>query len=97
MTCPPPGDLPDPGIEPRSPALQADSLSSELAGELVYTFTSHLSVSSPHLLVDVYQFGFPGGSDGKESACNAGDLHLIPGMGRALEEGMATTLVFLPG
>ena len=24
--CPPPGDLPDPGIEPRSPALQADSL-----------------------------------------------------------------------
>ena len=23
--------------------------------------------------------GFPGGSDGKESACNAGDLGLIPG------------------
>ena len=29
LPCPPPGDLPDPGIEPRSPALQADSLSSE--------------------------------------------------------------------
>ena len=27
-----PGDLPDPGIEPRSPALQADSLPSELQG-----------------------------------------------------------------
>ena len=27
--------------------------------------------------------GFPGGSDGKESACNAGDLGLIPGMGRS--------------
>ena len=26
--------------------------------------------------------GFPGGSDGKESACNAGDLGLIPGLGR---------------
>ena len=26
--------------------------------------------------------GFPGGSDGKDSACNAGDLSLIPGMGR---------------
>ena len=26
LSCPPPGDLPDPGIEPRSPALQADSL-----------------------------------------------------------------------
>ena len=27
--------------------------------------------------------GFPGGSDGKESACNAGDLGLIPGLGRS--------------
>ena len=26
--------------------------------------------------------GFPGGSDGKESACNAGDLAFIPGLGR---------------
>ena len=34
--------------------------------------------------------GFPGGSDSKESACNAGDLGLIPGLGRSLEEGMAT-------
>ena len=30
--------------------------------------------------------GFPGGSDSKESACNAGDLGLIPGLGRALGE-----------
>ena len=28
-----PGDLPDPGIEPRSPALQADSLLTELCGK----------------------------------------------------------------
>ena len=26
--------------------------------------------------------GFPGGSDSKESACNAGDMGLIPGLGR---------------
>ena len=26
--------------------------------------------------------GFPGGSDGKESACNAGDLGLLSGLGR---------------
>ena len=32
-------------------------------------------------------FGFPGGSDGKESACNAGDLGLIPGSGRSPGEG----------
>ena len=31
--------------------------------------------------------GFPGGSDGKESACNAGDLGLIPGLGRCPGEG----------
>ena len=30
--------------------------------------------------------GFPGGSDGKESACNAGDLSSIPGLGRSPEE-----------
>jgi len=29
LACPPPGDLPNPGIKPRSPALQADSLSVE--------------------------------------------------------------------
>ena len=29
LPCPPPGDLPDPGIEPTSPALQVDSLHQE--------------------------------------------------------------------
>ena len=33
---------------------------------------------------------FPSGSDGKESACNAGDSGLFPGSGRSLEKGMAT-------
>ena len=31
--------------------------------------------------------GFPGGSAGKESACNAGDLGSIPGLGRSPGEG----------
>ena len=34
--------------------------------------------------------GFPGGSDGIESACNVGNLGLIPGWEDPLEEGMAT-------
>ena len=34
--------------------------------------------------------GLPGGSDGKESACNAGDPGLIPVSGNPLEKGMAT-------
>ena len=31
--------------------------------------------------------GFPGGSDGKASACNAGDPRSIPGSGRSPGEG----------
>ena len=40
--------------------------------------------------------GFPGGSDDKESACNEGDLSLIPGLGRFPGEWLPT-LVFWPG
>ena len=36
--------------------------------------------------------GFPGGSDGKESACNTGDQGLIPGSGRSPEEGNGNLL-----
>ena len=32
-------------------------------------------------------YTFPGDSDSKECACNAGDLGLIPGLGRAPGEG----------
>ena len=34
--------------------------------------------------------GLPGGSGAKESACNLGDLGLIPESGDPLEKGMAT-------
>ena len=34
--------------------------------------------------------GLPGGSDGKESACNAGDPSSIPGLGKFPEKEMAT-------
>ena len=33
LPCPPPGDLPHPGTEPASPALQVDSLSTEPPGK----------------------------------------------------------------
>ena len=35
----------------------------------------------------VYEKGFPGGSDGKASACNVGDPGSIPGSGRSPGEG----------
>ena len=36
------------------------------------------------ILIDI-----PSGSDGEESACSVGELSLIPGLGRSLEEEMA--------
>ena len=42
--------------------------------------------------------GFPGGSDYKESACNVGDLGLIPGLRRSFGRGhINPTPIFLPG
>ena len=38
--------------------------------------------------------GFPCGSAGKESACNAGNLGLIPGLGRAPGEGKGYLLQY---
>ena len=38
--------------------------------------------------------GFCSGSDGKESACNTGDLGLIPGLGRSPEGGHGNPLQY---
>ena len=38
--------------------------------------------------------GFPGGSDGEESVCNAGNLGLIPGSGRSSGEGSGNPLQY---
>ena len=38
--------------------------------------------------------GFPGGSDGKASACNAGGLGLIAGLGRSPGEGNGNPLQY---
>ena len=51
LPCPPPVDLPNPGIESRSPSLQADSLPIELSGKpfkMPYQFSS-VSQSWPTL------------------------------------------------
>ena len=38
--------------------------------------------------------GFPGGSDGEASACNVGDLGLIPGSERSPQEGNGNPLQY---
>ena len=47
------------------------------------TFTFSLK-GSPLWLI----WGFPGGSDGKDSTANAEDVSSVPGLGRSLEKGM---------
>ena len=42
----------------------------------------------------LYMHGFPGGSEGKASACNAGDPSSIPGSGRAPGEGNGNPLQY---
>ena len=51
---PSPGDLPDPGIEPGSPALRADALPSDPPGNPVAEHKlSHLSTSRKHIYLPV--------------------------------------------
>ena len=53
LPFPPPGDLPDPGIEPSSPALQADSLPlSHLRRPVVVSFDILPTVTSLHFAHD---------------------------------------------
>ena len=57
-----------------------------------------LEIDSTRIPSYVQHGGFPGGSDSKESACNAGDLGLILGSGRFLwRRKWQPTPVFLPG
>ena len=52
------------------------------------SFKEYINTKQIKKYMHVYVFmGFPCGSAGKESTCNAGDLGLIPGLGRSPREG----------
>ena len=53
-------------------------------------FITLMIISSYYMTVK----GFPGGSEGKESACNAGDPGSIPGLGRSLGGGLGNPLQY---
>jgi len=59
-----------------------------------------ISISSPHhpflFLIKEPRgwLGFPGGSEGKASTCNAGDLGSIPGSGKSPGEGNGNPLQY---
>ena len=77
-------NLPGPGIEPQFPALAGRFLTTGPSGKslhMYFYFSTCLQVG-----------GFPDGSVGKESACNARDSSSIPGSGRSLEGGHGSPL-----
>ena len=79
LTFPCPGDLSDPGIQPKSRGTCRQTL---------YHLSHHFQLN----------WGFPGSSAGKESACNVGGLGLRPGLERAPREGNSLPIpVFWPG
>ena len=46
------------------------------------------------LIVEKLEGGFPGGSDGEESSCNAEDAGSVPGSGRSPGEGNSNPLQY---
>ena len=54
----------------------------------VFLTRTHLGGNPEH------EGGFPGGSDGKASVCNAGDPGSIPGLGRSTGEGNGSPLQY---
>ena len=59
------------------------------------TQLKRLSMHIQRVLTRFRTLGFPGGSDGKESACNVGDLGSIPGLGRSPGGGLGNPLQYL--
>ena len=57
-------------------------------------FKSHLTQVRRMGHTFEFKGGFPRGSDSKESACSAGDPHLIPGLGRSPGEGNGSLLQY---
>ena len=82
LPFPSPGDLPNQGIEPMSPALQAGSLPSEPPGKpQFYAYLLNCT-------------GIPMWVSGVESTCHAGDLGSISGWGRSPGGGNDNPLQF---
>ena len=95
LPFPSPGDLPNPGIKPGSPQLQADPLPSE---------TSKAPITQTNLSISVLFYcgvGFPGGASGKEPACQykkPKKYGFSPWVGKKpWRKAWQPTPVFLPG
>ena len=90
LPCPPLGSLPDPGITPVSPGLQADSLPQRPPGKPQL----YIYIPIHYFLYSFPLWSLPDGSVGKECACNVEDPGLIPGWGRSPGEGNGNPLQY---
>ena len=94
-----PGSIPEWGRSPgegNGSPLQCSCLGNPME-EGVWWATVHGGAKSRTRLSDftyAVSWGFPGGSDSKESACNAEDLSSIPGLGRSPGVGNGNPLQY---
>ena len=103
LLFPSPGDLPNPVIKPRSPALQADSFLAELQRK-----PNNTGIGSPSLLQQIFPTRESNRDlphcgqilyhlrlqESPESACNVGNLGSVPGLGRPSGEGKGYPLQY---
>ena len=95
LPCPPPGDLPNPGIEPRSPAMQADSFPSEPPGKPFMLL--NIPLNDLGVVGAAFSRGFPGGSVVKNLPAKQEHV-LDPRVGEiSWRRKWKPTPVFLPG
>ena len=106
MPFPSPGDLPNPGIEPMSPALQVDSLPSELSGKTAHVMRATLTQNDENYnrKKPAQSPGLPRFTDEETKPCVCvclcvcvcvcwgGGLVIAPGWPRELEAGGGTEL-----
>ena len=102
---PPPGDLPDPGVKPTSPALQAgffftaEPLGQPLNIHILQSGSNNHDCTSPATLRQC--LGFPGGTSGKEPGCQyrrCKRQRFDPWVGKIpWRRAWQPTPVFLPG
>ena len=93
LPFPSPGDLPDPGIDPGLLHCGQRLYRLSHQGSLhLIPFSKCISVKRGRKTK--HNFCFPGGSDGKASACNAGNPGSIHGSGRSPGEGNGNQLQY---
>ena len=63
-------------------------------GQYLFFVLPYIFQSLARMIYIMYNIYSPGDSDGKASACNAGDLGSIPGLGRSPGEGNGNPLQY---